>query len=453
MSDPRHVPANIEAERAILGAALLHPEGLATALSVIRPDDFFRQAHQRIFTAMQGLRIVDLVTLKDALGKAGQLDDVGGPAYLAGLLDGVPHSMNVEHYAAIVRDAAILRGVIAAGTRALASAYDTSEPPTVVIDRAFSDLLALSSKASGAGLRPVSEHIHSTFAQLEELSNPDSAAWGHRSGLQSLDRKLRGFRPGKMVVVAGRPGDGKTSIALNVAAAVAKKGVPVGVFSVEMDESEMMLALVSAEARVNIEDLADQKFSQDDWRRVSEAAETFRTIPLYTDYSTDLSPVTLRAKARQMQIRHGLGLVVVDYVQLMSGMPTAKKHENEHEKLTGISRAIKLLAKDLGVPILVCCQLNRAVEGRSDGRPQLGDLRGSGSLEQDADVVILIHDPSKAPKKKSGFKSKGAIPEAAQREMERGLVELIVAKNRGLSTGVVRVLFHKEHVKFDNLAL
>ncbi len=449
----RKAPSNIEAEKAILGAALLHPEGLATALSVIRPEDFFRHVHQRIFTAMQGLRIVDLVTLKDALAKAGELNDIGGPAYLASLIDGVPRSMNVESYANIVKDSAILRGIIQASTKAMTAAYDGSEAPSLVVDRAFADLLALSSKASGTGLRPVGDHVHATFAQLEELSNPDSAAWGHRSGLVSLDRKLRGLRPGKMVVVAGRPGDGKTSIALNVAAAVAKKNVPVGVFSVEMDNDELMLALVSAEARVNIEDLADQKFSPDDWRRVSEAAEVFRTIPLYTDYSTDLSPVTLRAKARQMQIKHGLGLVVVDYVQLMQGLPTQKKHENEHEKLTGISRAIKLLAKDLGVPILVCCQLNRAVEGRSDGRPQLGDLRGSGSLEQDADVVILIHDPSKAPKKKGGFKRKGEESAAVEAEIQRGVVELIVAKNRGLSTGVVRVIFHKENVRFDNLAL
>jgi len=449
----RSLPHNLEAERAILGAALMYPEALVTALATVRPEDLFRDAHQRIFRVLQSLSAVDIVTVKDELAKHGELNEVGGPAYIASLIDGVPRSMNVEHYARIVKDAAIFRGVIFASNRALSSAYDASEPPSTVMDRTFTDLLALSAHASGVGLRPVSESVHTTFAQLEELSNPDSAAWGHRSGLWALDRKLRGLRPGKMIVVAGRPGDGKTSIALNIAAAVAKKQVPVGVFSLEMDTDEMMLALVSAEAKVNIEDLADQKFAPEDWTRVSEVAGLLQQIPLYTDYSTDLSPISLRAKARQMQLRHGLGLIIVDYVQLMQGLPTQKKHENEHEKLTGISRAIKLLAKDLAVPIVVCCQLNRAVEARADGRPQLGDLRGSGSLEQDADVVLLIHDPSKAPKKKGGFRRKGQVPAAAEAEMERGVVELIIAKNRGLSTGVVRVMFKKEHVRFDNLAL
>jgi replicative DNA helicase len=449
----RHLPSNLEAERAILGAALQWPDALAAATSIIKPEDFYRDAHTRIFRTMLNLRATDPVTVKDALVKAGEFENIGGAVYLAGLMDGVPRSSNVEHYARIVRDAAVLRGVIYSSTRSIASAYEATDPPATVVDQAFADLLALSSKASGTGLRPVSDHLSATFRQLEELSDPDSAAWGHRSGLTSLDRKLRGLRPGKMIVIAGRPGDGKTSLALNIATAVAKKNVPVGVFSVEMDEDEMMLALISAEAEVNIEDLADQKFSQDDWRRVSEATEIFRHIPLYTDYSTDLSPVTLRAKARQMQLRHGLGLVVVDYIQLMQGMPTAKKHENEHEKLTGISRAIKLLAKDLGVPIVVCCQLNRAPEARTDFRPQLGDLRGSGSLEQDADVVALIFDPSKAPKKKSGFRRKGELPAEAVAEIQRGVVELILAKNRGLSTGVVSVFFRKEHVRFTNLAL
>lgn len=451
MSEDRQLPWNLEAERAILGAALQWPDALATATAVIKPEDFFRDAHRRIFTAMLTLRATDPVTVKDALLKAGDLEEIGGPVYLGGLMDGVPRSSNVEHYARIVRDAAILRGTIFACNRAMASAYEASESPTLVVDRAFADLLALSSTAAGTGLRPVGDRLTATFQHLEDLSNPDSAAWGHRSGLQSLDRKLRGLRPGKMIVIAGRPGDGKTSLALNIATAVARKRVPVGVFSVEMDEDEMMLSLISAEARVNIEDLADQKFSQDDWKRVSEATELFRDIPLFTDYSTELSPITLRAKARQMQLRHGLGLVIVDYVQLMQGIPTAKKHENEHEKLTGISRAIKLLAKDLAVPIVVCCQLNRAPEARSDGRPQLGDLRGSGSLEQDADVALLIHDPSKTPKKKSGFKRRTA--DVVEEEIQRGAVELIIAKNRGLSTGSVRVLFRKEHVRFDNLAL
>jgi replicative DNA helicase len=390
------------------------------------------------------------VTLKDELGRRGKLDEVGGPAYLAALLDGVPRSTNVEHYGRIVKELAVLRGVIFTANKSQATAYEGAEPSSLIIDRTFADLLRLSTESVGIGLEKVSEGLTETLETIQALADPSSAAWGHRTGLTSLDRKLRGLRGGKLIVVAGRPGDGKTSLCLNLAAHVARAGEPVAYFALEQDRAELRLQLVSSEARINIEDIADDKCTQEDYGRVSQTLGELDTIPLYIDDSTELSPITLRAKARRMQLERGLSLVIVDFVQLMQGLPTSRKNENEHEKLTGISRSLKLLSKDLAVPIVICCQLNRAPDTRHDGRPLLGDLRGSGSLEQDADAVVLIYDPSKTPKK--GFRKK-RTEQLVEEEVQKGVVELIVAKNRGLSTGSVRVLFRKEITRFENLAL
>jgi replicative DNA helicase len=450
MSD-RVAPHNLEAEKAVLGACLLYGDLIPTAASILKPEDFFRMAHSVIFRLILKMPAVDTVLMVDGLLKAGELEKVGGPAYVASLTDGVPRSTNVDHYATIVRDLAILRGIIAAGTKAVSQAYEAKEPAGAIVDVAFTDLLLLSQQATGVGLVPVQDGLSETMTQLLALADPSSTAWGHRTGLQALDRKIRGLRPGKLLVVAGRPGDGKTSLVLNLATAVAKGGDPVAVFALEQSREELRLQLVSSESRVNIEDLADEKCTPDDWNRINRAVEMFETIPLYIDDTTDLTPITLRAKARRMQLEHGLALVVVDYVQLMNGLPTSRKNENENEKLTGISRSLKVLSKDLGVPIIICCQLNRAPDARQDGRPLLSDLRGSGSLEQDADSVILIFDPSKAPKRK--VRAKKRTDQIVEEEIQKGVVELIVAKNRGLSTGSVRVLFRKEITKFENLAL
>jgi replicative DNA helicase len=458
MSPPvneRPLPHNIEAEKAVLGAVLVHNDAMATAAAVVKPGDFFRLAHGVVFDTMIALSslnaAIDLVTLKDALEKRGELADVGGPAYLAALIDGVPRSMNVEHYAKIVKELAVLRRVIHTATKAQATAYEGQEPPALIIDRTFSELLQLSTEAVGVGLEPVGIGLDETLLTLQALADPTSSAWGHRTGLQSLDRKIRGLRGGKLIVIAGRPGDGKTSLCLNIAAQVARAGETVAFFALEQERAELRVQLVSSEARVNIEDVADDRANQDDYKRIQRTLEDLDTLPLYIDDSTELSPVTLRAKARRLQLERGLSLIVVDYVQLMHGLPTAKRTENEHEKLTAISRSLKLLSKDLNVNIVICCQLNRAPEARHDGRPMLGDLRGSGSLEQDADTVILIHDPSKAPKKGFGRKKKTA--QVVEEAVQEGVVELIIAKNRGLSTGSVRVLFRKEITRFENLQL
>lgn len=252
-------------------------------------------------------------------------------------------------------------------------------------------------------------------------------------------------------MIAARPGGGKTSLALNIAKAVAKVAKePVAYFTLEMTEEEIVDSLVSSEARVNIEDVADDKLTGDDWTRVAQAVTTIEPLPLYIDEHTDLSPITLRAKLRRLQIEQGLSMAVIDYVQLMQGLPTNKRNETENDRLTGISRAIKLLAKDLKVPIVLLSQLSRAPESRNDGRPGLADLRGSGSLEQDADSVMVIHDPSKfSQRRKKSMKTSDIVRE----EVERGVVELIFLKNRGLKTGTVKVMFRPEYVTFENLQL
>lgn len=450
----RAVPHALEAERAVLGAAMLYAkETLPAIAAVLKPDALFRGAHRRIYRTMLAFPNpdrIDATTLVDALRTTGELDDIGGPAYLASLVDGLPRSTNVEYYARIINEKAALRSMIAVGQRCVADAYVGEETPAAILDRTFGDLLNVSQGMHGQTAEPTSNLVSAAFEQLEALSDATSAAWGHRSDLQALDRRIRGFRDGRMILIAGRPGDGKSSLCLNVATAIARRGDPVLYFSLEQDQSELMLSLISAEARVNIEDLADGKFNADDHRRVSEAMELFREIPLYLDPSTDVNPISLRAKARHLQVQHGLACLVVDYVQLMQGLPGASARETENERLTKISRSLKLLAKDLNVPVIVVSQLNRAPEARTDARPQLGDLRGSGSLEQDADTVILIHDPSKAPKKGWG---KRRTAQLVEEQIQQGVVNLIVAKNRGLATGVAQVLFRKEYVRFENLAM
>lgn len=452
--EDRSLPANLEAERSILGAILTNNDALPIALEVVKPADFFRVAHGWIFESCVRLSTVntavDFVTLKDDLAKQGKLDDTGGPAYISALVDGVPRSMNVAHYARIVKELSVLRGIIFASNKALATAYEAQESTGQIIDKTFADLLRLSTETTGVGLERVGEGLTETLTTIQSLADPSSAAWGYRTGLSSLDRKIRGLRGGKLVVVAGRPGDGKTSLCLNLSAHIAKAGDPVAYFALEQERQELRLQLVSSEARINIEDIADDKCNQDDYRKIAHTAGELDQIPLYIDDTTDLSPITLRAKARRMQLERGLALIVIDYVQLMTGLPSGKRNENEHEKLTGVSRSLKLLSKDLNVPIVICCQLNRAPDARQDGRPLLSDLRGSGSLEQDADAVILIHDPSKAPKRRGARrKTKDVVEE----EVQKGVVELIVAKNRGLSTGSIQVLFRKEITRFENLAL
>ncbi|HVC31890.1 MAG TPA: replicative DNA helicase [Chloroflexota bacterium] len=449
------LPHSLDAERSVLGALLVQPEMCDDAAALLEPSDFYRDAHGRIFRCLVALRqahsAVDFVTVREALLRSGELDQVGGPAYLASLTDGLPRGINVPSYAAIVREHAILRGILFASSKAQSRVYEGDEPAAAILEDAYADLHGLASRASASGFVSVADLVPQAIEDLESLADPRSHAWGLSTSLPALDRALRGLRPGRFVVFAARPSVGKTSLAMTVGAGVAiRLRQPVGVFSLEMGRDELTQMLVCAESQVNIEDLADGKLTPQDWTRFAAALDRVQQAPIYIDDGTDLNILTMHAKARRLQREHGLAVLIVDYLQLMQGR-TRRRNSNREEELSEISRGCKLLAKDLGVPLIVLSQLNRASEAREDKRPQLADLRGSGSIEQDADTVVLIHRPDMYPPRKRSRLRKTA--EVVEEEQMRGVAELIVAKNRGLRSGdTLRVMFRKEYTRFEPLA-
>ena len=459
MPEERTLPANLEAERAVLGAILLEPELIYEAGAILTPDSFMRDAHRRIFrvfvtmAASQPATRIDFVTVREHLERLGELESVGGPAYLAALVDGVPRRSNVQGYAAIVREKAILRQVIFTANKATQQAYEADEDGAQVLDQAIASLLAVGIEDKTPFQR-VGSSIQETYERFEMLHQPTSGVLGEKTGLPSLDRLIRGLRPGCLILIAGRPGTGKSALGMNIAVQVAKGDKSVGFFSLEMTHAELMDRLFCTEARLDIDRLTNQRMEDSDWKALAEATERLAPLPLFVKESPSLTLFELRSHARQLQRDAGkLSLLIVDYVQLMEPPKSiGKKWENRTQEVGQLSRGLKRLAVDLSVPVIAISQLSRASDQRQDGRPQLSDLRESGSLEQDADVVILIYHPDEFPQKKGAFR-KQRTKDVIQQEIEKGVTELIVAKHRGGPTGIARCMWRKEFTKFEPLAL
>ncbi|MBI2189703.1 MAG: replicative DNA helicase [Acidobacteria bacterium] len=437
----RSLPHNLEAERSVLGAILIHNDAFNTAAQVIDAADFYRDAHRRIFNRMVELnergQAIDFVTLKEALARNAELDDVGGPAYVASLADGVPRATNIEYYARIVKEKATLRNLIFAANRILTNAYEAEQESDVVLDEAESAIFAVAEDRLKAGFVPMSELVKESYPKIEQLFEQKRLITGVPSGFVDLDAMTRGFQPGDLVIVAARPSMGKTSLALNVAQHVAlQQEHTVGVFSLEMSKESLFLRLLTSEAQVDSHRLMSGAVGQRDYGRISHALEVLNAMRLYIDDTANVGVLEMRAKARRLQAeQRGLSLLVVDYIQLMTARG---RYENRTLELASISRSLKGLAKELNVPILVLSQLSRAPESRADHRPQLSDLRESGALEQDADVVIMIY-------REDAYNRDPNHPDA-------GTAELIVAKQRNGPTGVVRLAFLREQTRFANLA-
>jgi replicative DNA helicase len=436
----RTLPHNLEAERSVLGAILIHNDAFNLAAEVLSAADFYRDAHRRIFDKMTTLNerndAVDFVTLKEALGKSGELDEVGGPAYVASLADGVPRATNVEYYARIVKEKSTLRSLIYAANKILGNAYDADEESDLVLDEAEAAIFAVADDRVKTGFVPMRDLVKDSFPKIEQLFKQKRLITGVPTGFVDLDEMTRGFQPGDLVIIAARPSMGKTSLVLNVAQHVAvQPNQAVGFFSLEMSRESLFLRLLTAEAQIDSHRLMSGAIGQKDYGRISHALETLSAMRLYIDDTANITVLEMRAKARRLRAEHGLSLLVVDYIQLMTGRG---RFENRNLELSSISRSLKGLAKELGVPIIVLSQLSRAPEARSDHRPQLSDLRESGALEQDADVVALIY-------RDDAYNRDPNNPEA-------GTAELIVAKQRNGPTGVVRLAFLREQTRFANLA-
>jgi len=436
----RTLPHNLEAERSVLGAILVHNDAFNLAAQVIDSNDFYRDAHRRIFDKMVALNerhdAIDFITLKEELARSGQLDDVGGPAYIASLADGVPRATNVEYYAKIVKEKSTLRNLIYAANKILTNAYEADQESDIVLDEAESAIFAVADDRLKAGFVPMRELVKESFPKIEQLFEQKRLITGVPTGFVDLDEMTRGLQGGDLVIVAARPSMGKTSLVLNIAQYVATQPEhAVGFFSLEMSKESLFLRLLTAEAQVDGHRLLSGAIGGKDYGRISHALETLSAMKLYIDDSANIGVLEMRAKSRRLQAEHGLSLLVVDYIQLMSGRG---RFENRTLELASISRSLKGLAKELNVPIVVLSQLSRAPEARSDHRPQLSDLRESGALEQDADVVVLIY-------RDDVYNKDPNSPDA-------GTAELILAKQRNGPTGVVRLAFLREQTRFANLA-
>jgi replicative DNA helicase len=440
LSAERTLPHNLEAERSVLGAILVHNDAFNLAAQVIDSRDFYRDAHRRIFEKMILLnernQAIDFVTLKEELSRGGDLDEVGGPAYVASLADGVPRATNVEYYARIVKEKSTLRNLIYAANKILTNAYEADQESDLILDEAESAIFAVADDRLKAGFVAMRDLVKESFPKIEQLFEQKRLITGVPTGFVDLDEMTRGLQAGDLVIVAARPSMGKTSLVLNIAQYVATlPEQSVGFFSLEMSKESLFLRLLTSEAQIDSHRLMSGAIGQKDYGRISHALETLSAMKLYIDDTANIGVLEMRAKSRRLQAEHGLSLIVVDYIQLMSGRG---RFENRTLELASISRSLKGLAKELSVPIVVLSQLSRAPESRSDHRPQLSDLRESGALEQDADLVVLIYRDDVYNKDPNN-------PEA-------GTAELILAKQRNGPTGTVKLAFLREQTRFANLA-
>jgi replicative DNA helicase len=430
------LPHSLDAERTVLGAILIENESFHHASEILRQDDFYRQAHQKIFARMESLSSrgqgIDLVTLKEELARAGELEAAGGIAYLTSLVDGVPRATNVPYYSRIVKEKSVLRSLISSANRIIQSCFDEPEDTASVLDQAEKTIFEISEGSIRTGFEPVSDIVRHTFKSIDELSERREMVTGVPTGFEKFEELTSGLQASDLIIVAARPAMGKTSFCLNVAQHAGFTGRSIGILSLEMSKEQLVLRMLCSEARVDMHRLRSGFISEKDWSKLIQAVSKLSSARIFIDDSPSLSVLEMRAKARRLKLEHGLDLLVVDYIQLMQGRG---RFENRNQEIASISRALKGLAKELNIPVVALSQLSRAPEGRGDHRPQLSDLRESGALEQDADVVVFIYREEEY----------NETPE------NKGLAELIISKQRNGPTGVVRVAFIKEYTRFENL--
>jgi len=440
MSD-RTLPHNLEAEKSVLGAILINNHAFNQAAEVIDAADFFRDAHRRIFEKMIVLtdrnEPVDLVTLKDELTRSNEIDDVGGPAYISALTDGVPRSANIEYYAKIVKEKSTLRKLIQTSNDVLIRAYDAEEDADDLLDHAERSIFQIAENRMRAGFVRVSELVDSGYQLIEKLQEHRGLVTGVPSGFVDLDAMTSGFQKQDLVIIAARPSMGKTSLVMNVALHCGIEAAKtVGIFSLEMSKEQLFMRMLTGEARVDAHRFRGGFLGEQDYQRLVDAFARLHDAKVFIDDSPGIGLLEMRAKARRLKLEHGLDMLIIDYIQLMQGRG---RFENRQQELASISRSLKILAKELDVPILALSQLSRAPEARGDHRPQLSDLRESGALEQDADVVIFI------------FREDMYGVEEERRPEADGVAELIIGKQRNGPTGTVKVAFLKQYTRFENL--
>jgi replicative DNA helicase len=437
----RPLPQNLEAERSILGAVLLDNHALNAAVEKLRTDDFFLPQHRRIFERMVQLgekqQAIDTVTLMEDLTRRGELEAAGGMAYLSTLADGLPRVTNVEHYARIVKEKSVLRSLIYSASAIQEQALEAADDADVILDRAESKILQLAEDRVRAGLIGVKDLVKENFERLEKIFSEGRRITGLATGYPGLDNETAGLQPSELIILAARPSMGKTALALNIAENVAlRHREPVAIFSLEMSKESLLLRLLASEARVDAHKFRTGHMNREDWGKVTTALSNLGEAPIWIDDSASSTVLEMGAKARRLKRDRGLSLMVVDYLQLV--VPSnSGRGTNRQEEVSSMSRALKGLAKELKVPIVVLSQLTRAPE-REERRPQLADLRESGAIEQDADVVLFINRPNFY---------KTDLPEE-----DRAKAEIIIAKQRNGPTGNLNFVFLSRHTRFEEAA-
>ncbi len=431
-------PQNLEAESSVLGGILLENDAVNLVLELLRAEDFYRESHRKIFRSMIELsdrsEPVDLITLSDFLKSRGELESVGGTAYLASLADFVPTAANISHYARIVREKSILRSLISTATEIATRGYEEQGNVEEFLDSAEKVIFDISEKKIKASFVAVGDMIKDTLKTVEKLYERKEMVTGVPTGYEDLDKLTAGLQPADLIIVAGRPSMGKTAFSLNISTNAAFAGIGVAVFSLEMAKEQLVLRMLCSEARVNNSKVRSGYLAERDFPKLANAAGRLHEAPIYIDDTPAISVLELRAKARRLvrDLSKKVGLIVIDYLQLMRGMGTASNREQE---ISEISRSLKALAKELHIPVIAISQLNRRVEDRGDRRPMMSDMRESGAIEQDADVIMFIY--------------RDEVYNRSD-ESNKGVAEVIVAKQRNGPTDTVKLTFLNEFMRFEN---
>jgi replicative DNA helicase len=438
--ESRTPPHNLDAEQSVLGSILLDNETYASLEGMLAADHFYKEGHRKIFRAIERLfrrgDPMDLVTLTEELRQSGELESVGSVPYLIGLADSVPTAAYADSYARIVLEKATLRDLISASGRIMQLAYDQAGPLDEVLDQAEQSIFDLATKKRRSQFEGMPTLVTETFAHINELfANPDPVS-GMRTGFKQLDMMTAGLQPSSLNVLAARPSMGKTALALSMALnAALRDSVSVGIFSLEMSAVQLVTRMLCSEARVDMSRVRNGQLSDRDFQRLADTAGRMSEARVFIDDNPDLTVMELRSRARRLTAEHDLGLLVVDYLQLMSA-GTRSTGENRQQEISAISRGLKALARELDIPVLVLSQLSRAVEGRPNKRPMLSDLRESGAIEQDADLVMFIYRDEYYD----------------QQSEKHGIAEVIIGKQRNGPTGTLELQFHNSHVRFNDLA-
>lgn len=430
-------PQSIEAEQSVIGSMLLDKEVIPVVTEVLKSEDFYRADHKEIFEAVMDLfdsgEPVDLITVSEQLKLRGTLDNIGGLEYLTNIASAVPTTANAKYYAKIVEEKSTLRKLIKASSEIVNLGYEASEELSYIVDKAEKSIFDVLQKRGTQGFAPIKEVLVDAFNKLEELYNNKGHVTGIPTKFVDLDYKTSGLHNSDLILVAARPAMGKTAFALNIAQnAAVYSGVPVAIFSLEMSKDQLVSRILCSEAMVDSQKVKTGKLEDDDWKKIARALGPLSEAPIYIDDTPGISISEIRAKCRRLKLEKNLGLVVIDYLQLMQGRG---KTESRQQEISDISRSLKILAKEINVPIITLSQLSRAPEQRADHRPILSDLRESGAIEQDADIVIFL------------YRDDYYNPETDK----KNIAEVILAKHRSGSTGTVELTWLGAYTKFANI--